>query len=143
MRTMSRVEGAGGLWSRIERYKVSKSALALSCIVSIVATVVIGFGWGGWVTAGSVAAKVDSAAINGQAKLAAAICADRFITGPRATAQTTMLVNIESSRRPEFLKQGGWLALPGMNDPVVGAAELCLQKILNATSLLKRRGDPG
>ena len=125
---------SSGIVARAKSYKAPKSVIALACVACIAATVAIGFTWGGWVTGRSAAAMADQAAIRGQANLAAAICVDRFITGPDAKAQTALLVSAEFWRRSDLIRQGGWLVLPGRTDPVAGAAELCVQQILRTSA---------
>jgi predicted RNA polymerase sigma factor len=114
-------------------YKVPKSIVVLACVACIAATVAVGFTWGGWVTSSKASAMVDRAVVSGQAQLAAAICVDRFTTGPKAKAQTALLKATEPWRRNDFMRQGGWLALPGRVEPVSGAAGLCVQQILNSS----------
>ena len=38
---------------RFEDYQPTKSMLAWACVATAVATMIIGFGWGGWVTGGT------------------------------------------------------------------------------------------
>jgi len=123
-----------GIAKRTGYYKAPKFVVLWSCAACVAATIAIGFTWGGWVTGAKAMAMSDRAEISGQAKLAAAICADRFITGPDARAQTALLRSAETWQRGDLVRQGGWLTLPGRTDPVVGAANLCVQQILNASS---------
>ncbi len=120
-----------GILQRLGEYKPSKTALFWACTACIVATVAIGFTWGGWVTGKSARTMGDKAASGAEASLAAAICADRFMTGTDARAQTALLMKTESYQRGDFLVRGGWLTLPGRKDPVGGAADLCAQQIVS------------
>jgi hypothetical protein len=122
-----------GIVHRARTYKASKSIVAVTCAACIAATVALGFTWGGWVTSTAAAAMADRAVVGGEANLAADICVDRFITGRDAVAQTARLKSTETWARGDFMRQGGWLALPGRTNPVAGAADLCIQKILGIT----------
>ena len=75
------------LGRRWEEYRPSKAIWFWSCTACIVATVVVGFAWGVWVTGGTATRMATDAAEAGRAQLAAATCVVRFDQGPNATAQ--------------------------------------------------------
>ena len=133
MSATPRLAHSTGFIKGVRAYKAPKAVLVWSCIASIVVTIAVGFVWGGWVTGGAATEMADRASLNGQAQLAASICVDRFVTGSDAKAQTASLASAESWRRSDLLRQGGWLTLPGRHDPVPGAADLCVQRILNSS----------
>jgi hypothetical protein len=111
--------------------RLSREFVVGACAVSILATIAAGFTLGGWVTgraATTLARKADEA---GQAKVAGAICADRFLTSPNANAELKVLAQAEPWRKSEILRKGGWLTFPGINDQIPGAAEMCARTILN------------
>ena len=130
MATTMTIGYSGGLASRLKSYKAPKFVILWSCLACIGITIAVGFTWGGWVTSADAAATADRAAIGGQTKLAADICVDRFTTGPDAVAQTAQLRTTATWERSDFMRRGGWLTLPGRTDPVAGAADLCVQRIL-------------
>jgi hypothetical protein len=112
-----------------ESYRPSKTALIWCCILSIAATMTIGFTWGGWVTGGTAATMADKAATGANAKLAAQICTSEFNRGPDAAVQLAALTKLDSWDRADFITKGGWATLPGLKDPVSGAADLCAQHL--------------
>ena len=73
------------------------------------------------------------AAADARTRLAATICADRFITSPHAQEQTALLRTVEDWQRVDYLRRGGWLTLPGLSEPIAGSGALCVQQILNAS----------
>jgi hypothetical protein len=101
-----------------------------ACAGCVVATVVVGFTWGGWVTGGTASQMAARAASDAQAELAASVCVERFAKGPDANAQLTALKNSDSWKRDTFIEAGGWATLAGMDKPVAGAATLCAQQLL-------------
>ena len=129
-----RTSGANTLPKPRRFHRIQRATLFLACIACVVGTVALGFTWGGWVTSAKATGMAASAASTGQAKLAATICADRFITAPNAQAEIALLRWTEAGRRGDFIKQGGWLILPGISAPISGAAELCVQNILSTSS---------
>ena len=62
------------LSQRFEDYHPSKTVLFWSCAGCIVATMIVGFTWAGWVTGGSAKEMVTDAADQARAEVAAAIC---------------------------------------------------------------------
>ncbi len=133
MAMISALDNSLGSGSGIRPYRVSKSLLLWSCAVCVAVSIAAGFTWGGWVTGAMAQKMADRASIDGQARLAATICVDRFLTGPDARAQTALLVSAEPWRQSDLIGQEGWLTLPGRVEPVAGAAELCVQQILHSS----------
>ena len=80
-----------GLGKRWEEYRPSKPVWFWSCVGCVVATMVIGFGWGGWVTGGTATQMAADAAVGARAKLAAAACISRFDESPSAAAELATL----------------------------------------------------
>ena len=121
------------LGRRWEDYHPSKGIWFWSCVACIVATLVIGFTWGGWVTGGTAAKMAADAAGGASAKLAAAECVHRFDNGPDATAQLAVLKKADDYDRSDLIQKGGWATIPGSKDPVVGAADICAQQLMNTS----------
>jgi hypothetical protein len=75
------------LGRRWQDYQPSRGIWFWSCAACVVATVVIGFAWGGWVTGGTATRMTADAAAGASAQMAAADCIIRFENGPDGTAQ--------------------------------------------------------
>ena len=121
-----------GLVQRFENYRPSKSALGWSCALCVVATMFVGFTWGGWVTGGTATDMANKAAEGASAKLAAAICAAQFNSDPEAAGHRAALVKLDTWMRSDFIKKGGWANLPGQKESVTGATELCARQLADA-----------
>lgn len=80
---------------RWENYRPSKATWFWSCAACIVATLVVRFTWGGWVTGGTSTRMAADAADWARAQMAAAGCVNRFGGGSAAVAQLTELKNGE------------------------------------------------
>jgi hypothetical protein len=115
---------------RWEEWRPSKTTYFWSCIGCIVATMILGFTWGGWVTGGTARKMATSAAADAQAHLAAAVCVDRFLKGPDAGARLAELRKSDYWSRDDVLEKGGWLSMAGQKKPTDGAAELCAEKLI-------------
>lgn len=120
-------------------YQPSKAIWFWSCVVCIVATLVIGFTWGGWVTGGTANKMTTDAADGARAQLAAAACVVRFEKGPDATAQLTALKKADGYERADLIEKAGWATMPGSKDPVAGAADICARQLVN-TSMSAAKG---
>ena len=115
---------------RWENYQASKTLVFWACAGCIVATSIIGFTWGGWVTGSTAERMATEGAAAARADLAASICVTRFETGTDAAVNLASLKATESWTRSDFLEKGGWVTLAGMNKPIDGAANLCAQRLM-------------
>ena len=119
-----------GFWRRLDNRQVSKTTLFWACIGSIVATLIVGFTWGGWTTGATAATMVRQAGSEARAELAAAICVDRFMSSADSTVKLASLKEATSWTRSDVISKGGWVTIAGVKAPVSGAAELCAQRLL-------------
>jgi hypothetical protein len=102
----------------------SPTRLLQGAAVGFLATVVIGFGWGGW-TLGSTA-KENAAKSTATAMVAvlAPMCADKFRQAADAPTQMTELKKVSSWMQDTYIEKGGWATFPGMA-PDRGVAQAC------------------
>lgn len=122
---------------RWQDYHATKTVLFWSCAASIAATVIVGFGWGGWVRGGTAEDMANRAATDARAALASTICVNRFASGDEAAARLAVLKGTDSWKRDSLVEAGGWVTLPGVEKPVAGAAALCAQQLMDTTLPLK------
>jgi len=119
-------EGKGG-WGD---YRPSKVTWFWSCVACVIATIVIGFTWGGWVTNATAESQVAEARTAGRAELAATICVARFVDAPDAAVQLAALKDASSWNRDDTIDDAGWTTPLGVEKPVSGAAKLCADKLV-------------
>ena len=110
-------------------FRASKAVLFWSCAGCVVATMVVGFTWGGWVTAGSAQQRADAASEQAVAELAADICFKRYLASPDARANLTAFNEESTYRRDGLIEDGGWVTLADREDPIDGAAGLCADRL--------------
>ena len=122
--------GTRQLGQRWETYRPTKALLVWSCAVCIVATVVVGFTWGGWVTGGTARSMAAAAATSGRDGLVAAICVDRFQAGRDAHGQLAALKELQGWNRGAFIEKGGWATMPDNAKPTSTAARLCADQLM-------------
>ncbi len=104
----------------------SLTRLLQGAFAGFLATVVIGFSWGGWTlgsTAKEMAEKNASAAV---VAVLAPICAEKFRQGAEATANLAELKKVNSWMQDSYIEKGGWATFPGMTSPDRGVAQACV-----------------
>jgi hypothetical protein len=114
---------------RFTDYRPSKTVLFWSCAGCAVATMILGFTWGGWVTGGTAEEMVADAADQARAETAAAVCVEEFMRQADAGVQLTSLKEISSSwRREDFVEEGGWAMIA--DKEYDDAAEFCAERLM-------------
>ena len=107
-------------------YQPTKSILAWACVGAAVATMFIGFTWGGWVTGGTSRDLASTAGSTAHSELASNICVERFQAAPGSAARQAEFQAITSvSARRQFIEAGGWATMPGEARPDRRGAESC------------------
>lgn len=117
------------IMEKFRDFKAGKATLFWSCAACSVATMVVGFTWGGWVTGGSAQERADVAAQQATADLAADVCVKRYLASPEARVSLTALIEQSSYSRKGTLEDGGWVTLGGREKPVTGAGGLCAERL--------------
>jgi hypothetical protein len=117
---------------RFAAYRPSKGVWFWTTAGAVVATMVVGFTWGGWVTGGTATERAEKAAGEAVAMLAAEICAHNFLQAGDAHVQLSALKEERSSQRRSILENGGWVTLAGAEKPVRGASALCADRLMEA-----------
>jgi hypothetical protein len=122
---------------KFSNFQASKAVLFWSCAACVVATMVVGFTWGGWVTGGAAQERAEAASEQAVAQLAADICFSRYLAAPDARASLVALTEESSFRRSGVLEDGGWVTFAGRENPIDGAANLCARQLaeVDATTL--------
>ena len=111
----------------------SLTRLLQGAAVGAIATIFVGFYWGGWLL-GSTADKMAKERSD-QAVVAALapVCADKFRALPDAEAKKVALSNVDSwKRRDEFPKE--FVTLPGESYPSSALVDACYTLLLAPTS---------
>lgn len=107
----------------------SRTLWLASLIGVAVATVGAGFGWGGWVTADGARYLAEQAARNARARLVADVCVQRYISGENFAERFAELKDAVTFKRQDLIEDGHWAVLPGLENPIPGAARLCANEL--------------
>jgi hypothetical protein len=128
---MAQNRSLGARWSD---YRPTKGLWLWSCVGCIVGTMIVGFGFGGWVTQGSASAMSKQAADQARIQLAAGYCVSRFDAQPDLSTKLAALKSTDSWQRGDYIDKGGWAKLPWIKDEIDGVASLCAQKLISAAA---------
>lgn len=118
-----------GIRETVANYHPSKAVLFWSCAGTAVATMIIGFTWGGWVTGGSAVEMAEAQAEEARASLAADICVERFLASPEVRTNLAALKEESSYSQDNVISDAGWTTFADREDPVDGAAQLCAEQL--------------
>jgi hypothetical protein len=111
---------------RWDDYRPTKSTLAWACAGAAVATMIVGFTWGGWMTGKSARELASVAGATARGDLAGSICVERFNAAADATARLAELKAISGAfAQRQFVEKGGWATMPGETAPDRRGAETC------------------
>lgn len=96
-----------------------------------VATMAIGFYWGGWTLSSTATKQVEEATQASIVRVLAPICADRFQRSADAGANLEALKRADSWKRDEIIEKAGWTKFPG-SEPDRKVAEACANLLSQA-----------
>ena len=99
--------------------KVKYGVWGLIC--GAIMAMIIGFGWGGWTTAGTTQKMTDEAVLASQS----AICVAQFMKQPNHEEKLKELGAIDYWKRAEFIAKAGWDKMPGQENADSSVAEAC------------------
>ena len=109
----------------------SRTRLLQGMAIGAVASMVLGFSWGGWMTGGTAnklaAERTDSAVVAALAP----ICVEKFLQNSDAKANLEILKKISSTwEQGDYLQKGGWATQPGATSSDYHLARACAEKLV-------------
>jgi hypothetical protein len=119
----------GERWSQA---RPTKTVVFWACAASIVATLIVGFTWGGWVTGGTALRVAEARADDAIAKRLAPMCVLRFKADHEKDAKLAELKKASSWEQTEYVQKQGWATMPGEESPDRKVAEECAKLLLGS-----------
>ena len=111
----------------------SLTRLLQGAAVGAIATLIVGFYWGGWVTGGSAKEMVQKSATSAVIAALAPICVDKFRQAKNADENLVKLNAISYSwEKGTYVSAGGWATLPGNAEPNSAVAQACAELLSTA-----------
>ena len=109
----------------------SVKRLLQGAALGAVATLIIGFYWGGWVTGGSAAEMTQRSTRAAVVAALSPICVDKFQHSADAAVNLVELKKVSSYQQGSFVEKGGWATLPGSDKSNSAVAEACANMLSN------------
>ena len=103
----------------------SLTRLLQGAALGVVATIAIGFGWGGWMLGSSAEKQTADGAKSAVIAVLAPICADKFQNAANAAVNLESLKSEAGYKQTGFVEKGGWAILPGNDKAGDGVAKAC------------------
>jgi hypothetical protein len=103
----------------------SLTRLAQGAAVGVVAALVVGFGWGGWMLGSSAKELADNNARIAVAAAVAPICVEQFQHSADSAANLTALKKVSTWEQAAFVEKGGWAMMPGSKTVDEGVPQAC------------------
>jgi hypothetical protein len=94
-------------------------------VCGAIVAMIIGFAWGGWSTSGTTKAMAEEAVLASRA----AICVAQFVDDPNHQEKLKELEALDSWKRAEFIKKGGWDRMPGQEEAAYDVSRACANGI--------------
>ena len=99
--------------------------------IGAIATIIVGFGWGGWTLGGTARNMAYTQASSAVVAALAPICVAQFQSAPDAPSQLAVLKKVSTWEQDTFIEKGGWDKMPGSQTSDNGVARVCAN-MLNA-----------
>jgi hypothetical protein len=103
----------------------SLKRLLQGAAVGVVATVAVGFGWGGWMLGSTAKTLAESTASSAVVAAIAPICVDQFQRSADAAVNLTALKKTDSWEQAAYVEKGGWAVMPGSKTADSGVSQAC------------------
>jgi alpha/beta superfamily hydrolase len=124
------MEQRASLGQRWSEARPSKTVVFWACVASVVATMIVGFSWGGWVTGGTAQSRAEAAARDAVAARLAPICVLQFKADPAKDQKLAELKGESTWQRGEFVRKQGWATMPGEKEPDTRIADKCVDLLM-------------
>ena len=108
----------------------SRTRLLQGAVAGFLATVVIGFYWGGWTLGSTVEKVANERADSAVVAVLAPMCADKFRLGTDVAANLSELNKFSYAwDRGAFIEKGGWAIMPGSEKADSAVAKACAETL--------------
>ena len=114
-------------WSKA---RPTKQTLIWFCLGSVVGALIIGFGFGGWVTGGTARDMAVQGGEDAVVDRLAPICVYQFNQDPEKDQKLTELKELSSRQRSEYVEKQGWATMPGEKEPDSDVAGECARRLI-------------
>ena len=111
----------------------SRTRLLQGIAIGAVASMAIGFSWGGWMTSGTANRLAADQAGTAVVTALTPICVANFLENNDAEANLAVLRKIPTNwEQGQYLEKGGWATRPGATSSDYELARACAAKLIEA-----------
>ncbi len=103
----------------------SPTRLLQGAVAGAIATLFVGFYWGGWVTGGAAKEATQKSVTAALVSALSPICVDKFQHSAEATANLVEFKKVSSWQQATFIEKGGWATMPGGAAANEAVAQAC------------------
>ena len=108
----------------------SLSRLLQGAAAGAVASIVIGFSWGGWMTGGTANKLAADQADTAVMAALTPVCVEKFMQNSDAKANLAILQKISTNwEQGQYLEKGGWATRSGATSSDYHLARACAEKL--------------
>lgn len=111
----------GEMKNKMEKMKGKVIAGSWWFISGAIIAMIVGFTWGGWVTSATSKEMSDEAVLASHT----AICVAQFIKDPIYQEKIKEFKEMDSWKRPDLIKKGGWGKMPGQEEASYSVCRSC------------------
>lgn len=119
-----------GFRQRWDKARPTKTVTFWASIAAVVLTMIIGFSWGGWVTAGSAQRMAEGAAKDAVVQRLAPICVAQFNQDLDREQKLIELQETNGFQRPGYVTDQGWATMPGEAESSSQVARECVRLLM-------------
>ena len=107
----------------------SLERLALGAFAGFLATVGIGFTWGGWTLRSTAEDNATKRVNTALVQVYAPVCVERFEHQANVEVKWAELTKVDSWRRDDYIEESGFATPPGSTSPNARIAEACAEAL--------------
>ena len=107
----------------------SLTRLLQGAAAGAVATLIVGFYWGGWVTGSTARDMVERSTSAAVVSALSPICVDKFQRSAETATNLAELKKLSSYQQGSFIEKGGWATLPGGDGVNSAVARACAEML--------------
>jgi hypothetical protein len=111
----------------------TKTGVFWMAVAAAVVTMIVGFGWGGWVTGSTAGTMAKASAEEAVTKRLAPMCVIRARQDPKKDERFKELTDTSAWQRGDYVKKQGWATMPGEQEPDGRIADECAKLLVPAS----------
>lgn len=113
--------------------KPSWTMLVWACVASVALTMLLGFTWGGWVSAGNSLKAGETMGQDAVVLRLAPLCVNQFNQDPDKVVKLAEMREKSAYQRSQYVQDQGWATVPGEETADRRVADACVRLLMEMT----------